>query len=47
MEIPISQPFLLEDGYIALSCLKLLETFLNITLLGRNFPWLIYVLKNL
>lgn len=36
MGIPIFQPFLLEDSYIALSCLKLLETFLNIKLLGRT-----------
>lgn len=47
MEIPISQPFLLEGSYIALSCLKLLETFLNIKLLGRNLLWLIYVSKDL
>lgn len=43
----IFQASLLEESYIALSCLKLLETFLNIKVLGKNHLCLLYVSKDL
>lgn len=43
----IFQPFLLEESYTALSCLKLHETFLNIKVLGKNLLWLLFVSKDL
>lgn len=41
------QPFLSADSYMALSRLKLLESFPSIKLLGSNLLWLIHVSKRL
>lgn len=47
MRKTVFQSSLLEESYIALLSLKLLETFLNIKVLGKNHPWLLCVSKDL